>query len=146
METSNRGKTQALRKRIQNHGLEKILKKEKKGTLRHYYFSKWGERFYSELLCIHKLLFRLIFHLWKENSINQKINDLNVSGIFCLFSEIWFQNKILIFSKALSVLLTLFWFRRKWQHFWKKWGLRNSLLKMNGLLWAFWNCWSNLRI
>ena len=31
-------------------------------------------------------------------------------------------------SKVLS-----FWFQQKWQHFWKKWGLLNRLLKMNGL-------------
>ena len=36
-------------------------------------------------------------------------------------------------SKVLSFLLTLVWFQQKWQHFWKKWGLRNCLLKMNGL-------------
>ena len=28
-------------------------------------------------------------------------------------------------SKALSFLLTLFWFQWKWQRFWKKWGSRN---------------------
>ena len=36
-------------------------------------------------------------------------------------------------SKVLSFSLTLFWFQQKWQHFWKKWGLRNCLLKMKGL-------------
>ena len=34
-------------------------------------------------------------------------------------------------SKLLSFLLTLFWFQKKWQHFLKKWGLRNCLLKMH---------------
>ena len=35
-------------------------------------------------------------------------------------------------SKVLSFLLTMFWFQWKW-HFWKKLGLCNCLLKMNGL-------------
>ena len=34
-------------------------------------------------------------------------------------------------SNVLSFLLTLFWFQKKWQHFLKKWGLRNCLLKMH---------------
>ena len=36
-------------------------------------------------------------------------------------------------SKVLSFLLKSKQSQRKWQHFWKKWGLRNCLLKMNGL-------------
>ena len=36
-------------------------------------------------------------------------------------------------SKMLSFLLKSKQSQRKWQHFWKKWGLRNCLLKMNGL-------------
>ena len=32
-------------------------------------------------------------------------------------------------SKSLSFLPTLFWFQQKWQRFWKKWGLRNWVLK-----------------
>ena len=36
-------------------------------------------------------------------------------------------------SKVLSFSLTLFWFQQKWQRFWKKWGSRNWVLKMNEL-------------
>ena len=34
-------------------------------------------------------------------------------------------------SKVLSFSLIFFLFQKKWQHFWKKWGLRNFLLKIN---------------
>ena len=101
IETSNRGKTQALRKRIQNHGLEKILKK-KKGTLRHYYFSKWGERFYSEILCIHKLFFPTNFSSLKRD-FNQWFKCFWYF-LLCFQICIWFQNKILKVLKLFFLL------------------------------------------
>ena len=53
-----------------------------------------------------------------------------------LLKSVHFKNPVTrssFLSKALSFLLTLFWFQRKW-NFGKKWGLRNCFLKMNGLL------------
>ena len=55
---------------------------------------------------------------------------------FCVLKSVHFKKTVAqssFLSKVLSILLTLFWFQKKWQHFWKKWGLRNFLLKMNGL-------------
>ena len=40
-------------------------------------------------------------------------------------------------SKVLSFLLKSKQCQRKWQHFWKKWGFRNCLLKLNGLYGKF---------
>ena len=43
--------------------------------------------------------------------------------------------QFLFLFKSVVILaeIILFWFQQKWQHFWKKRGLRNCLLKMNGL-------------
>ena len=61
---------------------------------------------------------------------------LNTKDLLQSFSlkSVHFKKTVAQFSflsKVLSFLLTLFWFQWKWQHFWKKWGLRNCLLKMN---------------
>ena len=45
-----------------------------------------------------------------------------------------FKNPVMrssFLSKALSFSVSLFWFQRKWQWFWKKWDSRNWVLKMN---------------
>ena len=43
-------------------------------------------------------------------------------------------------SKVLPFLLTLFWFQQKWQHFLKKWGLCDCVLKMNGSYYQDMSC------
>ena len=56
-------------------------------------------------------------------------------SIFCLKS-VHFKRRVAqssFLSKVLSSLLKSKQSQRKWQHFWKKWGSRNCLLKMNGL-------------
>ena len=50
---------------------------------------------------------------------------------FVHFKKTFAQSSFL--SKVLSFLLKSKQSQQKWQHFWKKWGLCNWLLKMNGL-------------
>ena len=63
------------------------------------------------------------------NKINLKIQNPGLKSIH--FKKTVAKSSFL--SKVLSFLLTLFWFQRKWQHFWKKWGLHNCLLKVKRL-------------
>ena len=37
------------------------------------------------------------------------------------------------FFKSVVIFLPLFWFQRKWRHFWKKWWSHSCLLKINEL-------------
>ena len=60
----------------------------------------------------------------------------------CKIIHIWFSDQnfafIRIFSESCAILISFkschfCWNQNQWQHFWKKWGLRNCLLKINGL-------------
>ena len=71
--------------------------------------------------------------------VSQKWATLATLHKLSLFTETKIFTKVSSFQEdsfeilMLSFLLTSKQSQWKWLHFWKKWGLRNCLLKMNGL-------------
>ena len=71
----------------------------------------------------------VIYDEKKRSIIKQGANHFCIWGV--TLKSVHFKNKVARSSLLSKALIFLFWFQRKWQHFWKKWGLRNCLLKMN---------------
>ena len=89
---------------------------------------------------------RLIFHqldltssrkVWPAENPKYQISVLLAKlSIYSQLKFVHFKNPVTwssFLSKALSFLLKSKQSQGKWQRFWKKWGLHNCHLKMNGL-------------
>ena len=80
---------------------------------------------------LHELNFKIVCYL-----IWDLLKKLKAQESLFNLKSVHFKKpvtRISFLSKVLSFLLKSKQSQRKWQHFWKKWGLRNCLLKMNGL-------------
>ena len=82
----------------------------------------------------------LLVDFFKDTKKMSSISPLHTLHLFCVFvsilKSVHFKKTVAqssFLSKVLSFLLKSKQSQQKGQHFWKKWGLRNCLLKINGL-------------